>query len=226
MATVLVLFGCQARADRYDDAMAAFTRADYPRTLELVRPLVEQGDPRAQSLLGVMYDHGSGVPKDPIRATELYTEAARQGFAEAQFYLGQRSKDPAEAAAWYLKAAQQGFMQAQNRLAAFYEFGSRGVPRNEVQAAYWWDQSAERGDREAQSRLGEMYAQGRGVQSDPVQALMWLDLAQGGPGPNHVIYERPENPRTRRDALAAALTPEQVAEGDRRAYRWIAQHRK
>ena len=115
LAAVFAVFCGQVRADQYEDALAAFTRADYPRTLELVQPLAEQGDPRAQSLLGVMYDFGSGVPKNSAKATELYTESAMRGFAEAQFYLGQRSKDPAEAAAWYLKAAQQGFTQAQNR---------------------------------------------------------------------------------------------------------------
>ena len=85
MAAVFALFCGQARADQYEDAMAAFTRADYPRTLELLRPLLEQGDPRAQSLLGVMYDFGNSVAKNPTRATELYTEAANPKTAHDAF---------------------------------------------------------------------------------------------------------------------------------------------
>src|SRR5437868_6790852 len=44
----------------------------------------------ASSLLAqaVAYEHGEGVPKDPIRAAALYCAAARSGDAEAQFSLG------------------------------------------------------------------------------------------------------------------------------------------
>ena len=34
------------------------------------------------------YEHGEGVPKDPVRAASLYCDAARLGDAEAQFSLG------------------------------------------------------------------------------------------------------------------------------------------
>jgi TPR repeat protein len=217
----------QAAAGPFEDAMTAFTHADYPRTLELVRPLADQGDPRAQNLLGEMYDFGSGVSKDPDKAVELYTMAARQGFAESQFYLGQKSKEPAEAAEWYLKAAQQGFPNAEDLLAALYASGGKGFPRDDAQAAYWWHQAADHGNEDAAGRLGAIYAAGRGVPKDLVQALMWLDLAiLGGPGNHAMIYERRINPRTIRDNFAASLTPEQVAEADQRADEWLAQHKK
>lgn len=65
-----------------------------------------------------------------------------------------------------------------------------------------------------------------GITVDRVQALMWLDIAQGGPGPNHAIFERPYNPATARSHLAAQMTPEEVEEADRRASAWIAKHEK
>jgi TPR repeat protein len=34
------------------------------------------------------YEHGEGVAKDPLKAAELYCQAARQGDAEAQYSLG------------------------------------------------------------------------------------------------------------------------------------------
>ena len=43
---------------------------------------------RAASRRRWRYEHGEGVPKDPLKAAQLYCEAARDGDAEAQFSLG------------------------------------------------------------------------------------------------------------------------------------------
>jgi uncharacterized protein len=39
-----------------DDAYAAYQQGDYPSALRLFRPLAEQGNARAQTLLGLMYE--------------------------------------------------------------------------------------------------------------------------------------------------------------------------
>ena len=69
------------------------------------------------------YEHGEGVPKDPLRAARLYCDGARYGDAEAQFSLGwmyangrgvERSD---ETAAYFFKlAAAVGHQQAQKML--------------------------------------------------------------------------------------------------------------
>ena len=69
------------------------------------------------------YEHGEGVPKDPLRAANLYCDGARYGDSEAQFSLGwmyangrgvQRSD---EMAAYFFKlASEQGHAQAQKML--------------------------------------------------------------------------------------------------------------
>ena len=75
----------------------------------------------ASSLLAqaVAYEHGEGVPKDPIRASALYCEAARGGDAEAQFSLGWMyanargvARDDAVAASLFALAAEQGHAAA------------------------------------------------------------------------------------------------------------------
>lgn len=214
----------QALADPYQDAFSAFSAANYPRALELVRPMAEKGDARAQSLLGVMYDFGNGVPKDRSRAVELYRKAAEQGFGEAEFYLAEKTQNPAEAAGWYLKAAEHGFVQAMGKLATRYESVGAGLPYDKAKATYWWRQAAEGGDTGAQWRLGLMYEQGIGVPVDLVQSLMWLDIAQGEAGPSHAIFEHPANPASTRRGLVLKMTPEQVADGDRRARTWMTAH--
>lgn len=69
------------------------------------------------------YEHGEGVPKDPIRAASLYCEAARSGDAEAQFSLGWMyangrgvARDDAMAASLFALAADQGHAGARKAL--------------------------------------------------------------------------------------------------------------
>ena len=76
-------------------------------------------------------EHGdSGMPRDPVRAAELYCRAARHGDAEAQYNLAWMltnsrgiERDDAQAAHLFAAAAEQGIEQARNMLARM------GVPR-------------------------------------------------------------------------------------------------
>ncbi len=69
------------------------------------------------------YEHGEGVPKDPVRAASLYCEGARYGDAEAQFSLG-----------W------------------MYANG-RGVSRSDEIAAFFFKLAAEKGHEQAKKML-------------------------------------------------------------------------
>jgi TPR repeat protein len=71
----------------------------------------------------VAYEHGEGVPRDPLRAAALYCEAARSGDAEAQFSLGWMyangrgiARDDAVAASLFALAAEQGHSAARKAL--------------------------------------------------------------------------------------------------------------
>jgi soluble lytic murein transglycosylase-like protein len=88
----------------------------------------------ASSLLAqaVAYEHGEGVPKDPIRASALYCEAARSGDAEAQFSLGWMyanargiARDDAVAASLFALAAEQGHAAARKALQFIRDEGGR-----------------------------------------------------------------------------------------------------
>ena len=78
------------------------------------------------------YEHGDGVPRDPVLAAQLYCRAARYGDAQAQYSLAWMltnargiERDEAQAAHLFAAAAEQGMTQAQNMLA------SMGTPRGE-----------------------------------------------------------------------------------------------
>jgi TPR repeat protein len=94
-------------------AIAAQEISDAPKS-DVASGLVAQA---------VAYEHGEGVPKDPIRAAALYCEAARSGDAEAQFSLGWMyangrgiARDDAMAASLFALAGEQGHAAARKAL--------------------------------------------------------------------------------------------------------------
>lgn len=75
-------------------------------------------------------EFGDGMPRDPVRAAELYCRAARYGDAESQYSLAWMlthargvERDEAQAAHLFAAAAEQGYEQARNILARM------GTPR-------------------------------------------------------------------------------------------------
>jgi TPR repeat protein len=130
-----------------DAAFSAYQKGDHATALRRLRPVAEQGDARAQSLLGLIYYTGRG---------EL--------------------RNDAEAVRWFRRAAGQGDVAAQFRLGLMYSEG-QGVPQDHVEAAKWYRLAADRGYAQAQYNLGLAYAAGEGVPQDNVMAHMWLNRA-------------------------------------------------
>lgn len=62
-------------------------------SIEEVMPSAEQGDPAAQSYLGLLYKLGQGVLQNKTKAIEWYTKAAEQGDVNAQVSLGKILKN-------------------------------------------------------------------------------------------------------------------------------------
>jgi len=73
-----------AEAGPWEDGMAAYNRGDYLPAIHLFRPMAERGNPKAQSVLGVMYRKGEGVPRNLSRAFMWFSFAARRGDARAR----------------------------------------------------------------------------------------------------------------------------------------------
>ena len=62
-------------------------------------------------------------------------------------------------------------------LGSAYEFGRRGVSRDNARAIYWYQEAAERGNVEAQYWLGLKYERGHDPPKDIDKALFWLRRA-------------------------------------------------
>src|ERR1019366_5275314 len=119
------------------------------------RKAAEQGHGYAANSLGILYEHGLGV-----------------------------AQDFAQAFAWYFKAAGQGVAIAQFNLDNLYK-GGRGLAQGYAQAAkHWYRAAAGNCDVTDQRKLGLIYASGKGVPPDDVEAAYWCGkAAQQGSNP-------------------------------------------
>ena len=93
------------------------------QSIEETKALAEQGDAKAQLMMGIYYCEGREVDKNLEEAAKWWGLAAEQGNASAQFNLGVCydngsgvTQSYAEAAKWYRLAAEQGEVRAQYNL--------------------------------------------------------------------------------------------------------------
>jgi len=104
----------QAETD-YDKAVHVYGCADYPKALNLFKPLAEKGDALAQFQVGMMIEQGQGAEVNFDIAYYWYKKAAEQGMADAYFALGQLyarglavPQDTVQAYAWFDLAVRGG----------------------------------------------------------------------------------------------------------------------
>ena len=79
-------------AGPWEDGMVAYNRGDYVPAIRLFRPLAEQGNAKAQNVLGVMYRRGQGVERNSVRAFVWFSRAAARGDATAKAELHEVSQ--------------------------------------------------------------------------------------------------------------------------------------
>lgn len=94
----------------------------------------------------------------------------------------------------------------------------QGVAQDYAAAAAWSAKAADQGDATAQYNLGIMYARGLGVPRDYVQAHKWFSLANSRYDASD--NENRESADNNRDAVAAKMTPAQIAEVEKLAREW------
>ena len=215
-AAVLLLFSPagQASAEGLRDAVRARGSGRYEEALVILRPLVDQGDPEAQSLLAVMYMNGWGVERDFGQGKDLLEKAASRGNPRAAFSLGRLyatgdgvPRDCDRALTYFQAPAEAGNPIAQFNLAELYAAGGLCVEQDPARAAALYRSAAENGSPVAQHALAAMYAVGEGVDKDMTEALIWYRrAAERGHAPSQgtlgYLYEIGEGvPRDRDEAL-------------------------
>jgi hypothetical protein len=113
---------CIAAAQTTADGVQAFAEGDYETAVRILRPLAEEvpePDPLAQFVMAALYDQGSGVPANDVRACGLYLKAAT-------------SAHPVATQALALAAQIHQEHPGMRALCAEAAAGAWGVPRPEV----------------------------------------------------------------------------------------------
>ena len=124
-------------------------------------------------MLGSRYEHGLGVDQSHQRARELYELAASQGYADAQYNLGNMcngqgvDQNYERAKEYYEAAARQRYAQAQYNLGILY-YNGQGVEQSFERAREWWMKAAEQGEEGA------------------INGLQMLDKAEGRTTPSFI----------------------------------------
>jgi TPR repeat protein len=159
----------------------------------------DAGQPMALYRLGMMYENGDGVAKDPVKAFGYFSQIANdhadaaprgleadivaQSFVKVGEYYKEGlpdagvPKDEDRSYALLMHAATYfGDADAQYRIGELYlEDEELGV--NPLQGARWFSLAARKGYGPAQARLGDMLFNGHGIVAQPAEGLMWLTLA-------------------------------------------------
>ena len=157
------------------------------------------GQPIALWQLGLMYESGNGVEKDPAKAFQYFSQIANdnadappssldadivaQSFVKiGDYYLNGLpdagvAEDTTRGQTLIMHAATYfGDADAQYRVGLLYlDPDEMGV--NPLQAARWLSLAARKGHPGAQARLGRLLIEGEGIDAQPIEGLMWLNIA-------------------------------------------------
>jgi TPR repeat protein len=157
--------------------------------------------------------------------------AAKQGYAPAQYHLGEMYETGrgvpldrlqstfAMANKWFRLAAKQGYAPAQLNLALNYA-GGAGVPQDYAKSLKWTRLAAQQGNAFAQYCMGLIYYHGQGVPQEYTEAYKWFVLAK-------VTSKNVDGLASRyMHRLEAMMTPTQIAQAQQEASAWWAVHHK
>lgn len=167
----------------FDKGASAYKRGDYETALAVFRPLAENGEAKAQSILGLMYSYGEGVPVD-------YRESAR----------------------WYRRAAEQSSNVAQFNLGMLYLEG-KGVSQSDDEAIKWLTLAADGGHFRARSELSKLDAGAySNVASGPSESLETPpDMSAAKTEPQSVVMRKPKPPAPQPKVVTTAAAETTVS---------------
>ena len=118
------LVGTGVACADFESAADAYRRQDYVTAYAQFEPQAHAGDPRAQTVIALMYKYGESVKPNYATAFSWYQRAANQGYAPAQFSVGLMlaegqgiRADRDQGLAWLRKAADNGYERARDELA-------------------------------------------------------------------------------------------------------------
>lgn len=155
---------------------------DERKTASLFRRACEVGNAFGCSILGSMYEDGTGVDVDGAKAITLYEQGCDGGDPSGCTSLGfvyefgvGGQLDQAQAVANYAKGCEGGHAIGCGSLGFMYQNGN-GVAVDIVRAVSLYERSCDLGDTTGCLNLGNMYWAGDGVSIDRPRAMALYEL--------------------------------------------------
>lgn len=181
---------------------ASGTDLDGDNLVSALEGAAEAGQPIALWQLGVMYETGAGVEKDPAKAFHYFSQIANENadappssldadiVAQSFVKIGDYflhgvpdagiAEDNDRGRTLIMHAASYfGDADAQYRVGLLY-LDPKELGPNPLQSARWFSLAARKGHPGAQARLGDMLVRGEGIEPQTVEGLMWLNIAYRG----------------------------------------------
>lgn len=190
----------EAEADpRFREAAKEVKARNYGNAARLLRSLAEEGNSKAQLLLGMLLNEGIGIEQDFAQGMSFIKQAATQGLMTAKVELAKRNLNPAQEdidLQLLEQIAETGDVFAHLYLGFLYSTRMSDDPEDEKKAFDWFLKAAEAGDSFAMSQVAELYytgvgiaADGTEVQADIVEAIRWGVAAAdlNDPGGQYVL---------------------------------------
>jgi len=188
--TLLASFSVLSQGNDLEKGIYELNRGEFKAAIAQFRPLVSEGYAPAQYQMALVYQHGYSVPKDGMKAFELFTLSAEQNYPDAQFELALLysagklvKKDLKKAFELTHKAAQSGLPYAQFNLAVMYANGA-GVKQDDFKASRWYKNAANQNYALAQFNLALLYSEGKGVEKSTDLSYIWNTIAAWNGYPN------------------------------------------
>ena len=168
------------------------------------------------------------------KSIRYFKAAAKQGHADAQYYLGIAymhalgvpRDDQKAVRCWFRKSADQGHADAQYYLGIAY-MHALGVPRDDQKAVQWFRKSADQGHAGAQNNLGIMYSEGWGIEQKNEKEAVELFLQAENNGDENaavnrgVMYlQKPEMKDNAREEAQRLLCPYKESNARACYYYW------
>ena len=202
--------------DGTDEKAKILVQQNAKSALDLYRLAAQNGSAEAFYNVGVYYETGTVVDKDPAKAFTFLLKASTSGIPQAQFRLANlyqqgtgTTQDPVAALAWFERSAKANFAPAQIALGQLYESGNAFEA-----AATQYDAAAEQGVPLAMLRLASLNERGlnniKENKANPnlPRALAYADLAVDASNSADIAVQY-------RDALKKTMKAEDVAEAKR-----------
>ena len=190
-----------------------------------LRPAAERGNKKAQiDLADILRRFGDdlfrGQPPDSQSKWEKNANGQFQEIIIRNTEYKRKTDIPEykEAANWYRRAVEKGSRDAAGRLLSMYQ--SNEIYMEPAEVLKVSRMSAQTGNSSAQGELCKRYQSGDGVPRNYMEAYFWCSLATA----RDPQYNRREQLRGSLDSLEQKMSPQQIAEAQKRAAAWKPQY--